>query len=172
MQRPTRWPADRLAKAYDNQLNKLGNKQKPPIIPLVDQNIKDDWTRATDAIKMLAAGNGTGALACLAGMNYFAQRPDAHVFVKIGAITFLLGVISSVASYVALYVTVSEISTAIAYEKYYRQNEVEENLQYPTADNYAKILAFGTILTLAIPAALFLFMIGCGAALVFVVWFY
>ena len=46
----------------------------------------------SDVLKVIAAGNATGVIAAGAALNTFSNRPVLIMFLKVGGVSFLLGV--------------------------------------------------------------------------------
>jgi hypothetical protein len=62
---------------------------KEQINPLNMFELAGKWT---DAIKVIGAGNGAGAIAAGAALNLFSQRSEVLLWVKFGGVTFFVGV--------------------------------------------------------------------------------
>jgi hypothetical protein len=66
-------------------------EEERSIEPLMD--IAARFALLFDGIKLIGSGNGAGALASLAAMNYLASRPELQFSIKIAAIAYCVGLL-------------------------------------------------------------------------------
>ena len=64
-----------------------------------------------DGVKLIGTGNGAGALAPLAAMYYFAQRPELQTTIKVGAVFYLVGLLIFAMALLGLIYGLTTIST-------------------------------------------------------------
>jgi hypothetical protein len=81
----------------------------------------NDFINATvDGLKMIGTGNATAAIASGVAFNAFSKAPDLQADIKYLLITFLVGIVSFIFSYLALFLA------RIDLDLYYRADEVPE----------------------------------------------
>lgn len=84
------WFMGKLLKAHAKQKAKFPDE---PELEAPHLTSAERLSLLFDGIKMIGSGNGAGALASVAAMNYFSSRADLHLPLKIAAIIFLAGLL-------------------------------------------------------------------------------
>lgn len=82
------WLMNRLMRA---QAKEAAWPEQKPVEPLMTN--AERLSLVLDGIKLIGTGNGAGALASLAAMYYFAQRPELQASIKVGAVFYVVGLL-------------------------------------------------------------------------------